>query len=346
MGTLEQRPSTAGAKPADPQARRRLLRCALVALTAASVGPRAARSQPGAADALPAPLDETWTDAGRRRALPMRIRFPAGDAAAPVVIFSHGLGGNRTGGEFWSRAWAQAGFVVVHPQHVGSDTPIFFGGRAGVLAGASVEQFFARVHDIAFVLDEIERRRADPASPWRRTAGQRIAMTGHSFGAHTTLAMAGERYPGVAPIDEPRLAAFIAFSPTAVGAPAQWRQRYVGVRRPFLALTGTLDDDVIGNGATPDKRQSVYPNLPEGAAFGLVLDGADHMTFAGMAGMRARIGLLRREPVAIERELEHTRIVQRVTTDFLAWALRDDAQALARLRGSEGIDPPDRWASK
>lgn len=330
---------------APSSARRRALRAAVLALAAGTAARHAGAQAPGAG-VPPEPLDETWTDERRQRALPMRVRFPAGDGPAPVVIFSHGLGGNRAGGERWSSAWAQAGFVVVHPQHVGSDTAIFLGGREGVLAGASVEQFLARVRDVGFVLDEIERRRADTAGPWRRTAGQRIAMTGHSFGAHITLALAGERYPAAAPVGEPRFAAFVAFSPTAVGEPAQLRERYAGLRRPFLAVTGTLDGDVIGNGATPENRQRVYPNLPEGAAFSVVLDGADHMTFAGNAGLRARAGMLRREALAIEREEAHAGVLARVTTDFLAWALRDDAAAHRRLLDGAGVQPPDRWFAK
>lgn len=42
-----------------------------------------------------APLDLTVQDAGRDRALPVRVHPPATTKAAPVVPFSHGLGGSR-----------------------------------------------------------------------------------------------------------------------------------------------------------------------------------------------------------------------------------------------------------
>ena len=38
------------------------------------------------------------------------------NAALPVVLFSHGLGGTRDGGAVWGEAWAAADFVVVHLQ--------------------------------------------------------------------------------------------------------------------------------------------------------------------------------------------------------------------------------------
>ena len=58
--------------------------------------------------------DDTWTDAPRKRDVPVRVRWPQSDrqnAALPVVLFSHGLGGTRDGGTVWGEAWAAAGFV-------------------------------------------------------------------------------------------------------------------------------------------------------------------------------------------------------------------------------------------
>ncbi|MFN7562619.1 MAG: hypothetical protein ACK5TH_12625, partial [Prosthecobacter sp.] len=44
--------------------------------------------------ALTAPLDFTVQDAKRDRALPIRVFLPATVKPAPVVLFSHGLGGS------------------------------------------------------------------------------------------------------------------------------------------------------------------------------------------------------------------------------------------------------------
>lgn len=51
---------------------------------------------------LPIYIDETWQDPRRQRAVPVRIRWPQGAAPLdgwPVVIYSHGLGGSRAGGD-------------------------------------------------------------------------------------------------------------------------------------------------------------------------------------------------------------------------------------------------------
>ncbi len=48
----------------------------------------------------PAHLDLTVHDAARNRDIPLRVYLPASTAPAPVVLFSHGLGGSRAGSSF------------------------------------------------------------------------------------------------------------------------------------------------------------------------------------------------------------------------------------------------------
>ena len=40
------------------------------------------------------------------REVPLRIDLPASKAPAPVVLFSHGLGGSRDGNHFMGNHWA------------------------------------------------------------------------------------------------------------------------------------------------------------------------------------------------------------------------------------------------
>ena len=123
----------------------------------------------GWAQAAGTVADESWPDAARKRELPIKVRWP--DEALhkgerPVVLFSHGLGGTRDGGTLWGEAWVQAGFVVVHLQHPGSDlaavraVAVSFNDRSGLRNAASAAQLLARLGDVGFVLDEITRRHA------------------------------------------------------------------------------------------------------------------------------------------------------------------------------------------
>ncbi|MBA3593796.1 MAG: hypothetical protein H0W47_08335 [Polaromonas sp.] len=165
--------------------------------------------------------DETWLDANRQRAVPVRIRWPQGAAPAdgwPVIIYSHGLGGSRSGGEVWGEAWTQNGFVVLHLQHGGSDIDAVrgvsggFADRAALRSVGNATQLLARLQDVAFALDEMARRKMTEKA-WRSVRTEWVGMAGHSFGAHTTLGIGGQAYPGQPGLREPRIAALIALSP-------------------------------------------------------------------------------------------------------------------------------------
>jgi hypothetical protein len=72
---------------------------------------------------MPAPQVQLWADVTRSRDVPVLVRWPQ-DKAQGVVIYSHGLGGKKEGGDVWGQAWAAAGFVAVHLQHPGNgETP-------------------------------------------------------------------------------------------------------------------------------------------------------------------------------------------------------------------------------
>jgi hypothetical protein len=81
--------------------------------------------------------------------------------------------------------------------------------------GATGEQLIARAEDLRIVLDEVMRRQvnSDPFF-FSRIDMTRIAITRHSFGAVTTMALAGQRYPGTSRTPgDPRFKVFIAFGP-------------------------------------------------------------------------------------------------------------------------------------
>lgn len=297
-------------------------------------------------------VDETWLDAARQREVLVRVRWP--DAAThrgprPVLLFSHGLGGTREGGAVWGEAWAAAGFVVLHLQHAGSDlaavrgvTHSFTDQRAlRSLAGPS--QLLARLRDVTFALDEIGQRHAAGQAHWGSVRPTQLGLCGHSFGAHTTLGMAGQRYAGFEGMAEPRLASFIAFSPT-VSATGDARQAFERMTRPLLSITGTRDSDVAGVGATPAQRMALYAVLPAGGKAHLVLQDADHMTFGGQTGRAVEI--VPREQLTRDLQDAHHALVAAISTDWWRATLLDDAAARGRLVAPEGLRTGDLWQQK
>ena len=245
--------------------------------------------------AAPQVLDVDWKDSARERTLPLKIRVPEGDVRVPLVIFSHGLGGSREGGKAWVEHWAANGYLVIHVQHPGSDESLWKGPGEGApkqrkARGATPEQLLGRVDDVRFVIDELTRLQIKSDAPaWtKRVDLSRIAMTGHSFGARTTMALAGERFPGpIKSVADARITAFIAFSPTVQGAKKTWPERYGVMNQPFLSVTGSLDGDVMGNGSNPKNRAAVFDAQNAGDKYRAVFADGDHSVFSGGAVQEA-----------------------------------------------------------
>jgi len=195
----------------------------------------------------------------------VRLRLPAAPGRAPVIVFSHGLGGSRAGGAEWGAHWASHGFAVIHVQHPGSDESLWKDKPvaerlAGLRSGISLQQFAARIADVKFVLDELERRRLASLDL------RRLGMSGHSFGAVTTLYLGGQQPAiGAVPVgdlSEKRFAAFLAFSPQAA-AGSDPQVQFAGFAPPALLVTGTLDGQPLpGLGATAEQRLVPFAAMP------------------------------------------------------------------------------------
>ena len=293
-------------------------------------------------------FDETWQDTRRQRVVPVRIRWPQGAAPAagwPLVIYSHGLGGSRTGGDVWGEAWAAAGMVVVHLQHAGSDidavraTTSSFRDGVALRKLGSAEQLLARLEDVKFALDESARRKTIDKA-WRAVRVDAVGLAGHSFGAHTTLGAGGQSYPGYAGMKDERIAALIALSPTVPNR-GDARLAMASVTLPTLVITGTLDGEVVGNGATPDKRAAVFAALPDGNKALLLLKDADHMTFGGVTGRAAAI--LPREAVTTQLQAQHHALVAHVTTDWWRAHLVGPGQSAGPIVQPAGLGAQDVW---
>lgn len=248
--------------------------------------------------ALAAPAETIlgeWTDAGRsNRVVPYKVYIAPADKPEPVVIFSHGLGGNRLGAEYLLRFLAENGYVVVAVQHPGSDTPAVFGGmpgepgfdlgkmqegaRAAMAPGVAVDRF----RDIPFAIDELERMNQNDAKLRGRVDMKHIGMSGHSYGAVTTMALSGQALGpnGEFSLADHRIAASIAYSPSKPrqGDPAQV---YNGIRIPTFHMTGTEDSTPFDQGAPPTSRQIPYRNIMNADKYLLVFTGGDHMVFSG-----------------------------------------------------------------
>lgn len=197
------------------------------------------------ADGSPRPLDTwIWYPA------PGGASTPVTDDAAPltargpfpVVIFSHGSGGQPQFQRFLTEHLASWGFVVAATPHPGNTSAnCILCDIQNVIASAR-----ERPDDVTAVLDQLIALRDDPSQPLSTIIDpDRAAIAGHSFGGWTSLFVA----PGG------RFDAAIALAP---GQPETLLQRVAGIRVPVMIISG--GKDAIVSPASVEKLWRALPN--------------------------------------------------------------------------------------
>ncbi len=288
--------------------------------------------------------DLTVEDTGRARVIPLKVYLPAGPGRSPVILFSHGLGGTREGNAYLGSHWSARGYVAVFLQHPGSDDGVWKNlpraeRMAALTKAASLENFLLRMRDVPVVLDRLEAWDRDPESPlFHRLDLGRTGMAGHSFGAVTTQAVSGQTFPaGETMFTDRRICAALALSPSSPRR-GSIAAAFASVKIPWMLMTGTKDMAVIGD-ADPTSRRRVFPALPPGDKYELVLHNAEHSAFTD-------------RPLPGDTEVRnpnHHRAILGLSTAFWDAYLHGDTTALIWLQG-EGpttlLEPDDQWQRK
>jgi len=106
---------------------------------------------------------------------------PAPLESQPMLVFSHGNGGIAEQNWFMTEFWATRGWIAVSPDHTGNTF------RSGTEIDPEAAVY--RPQDIRAVIDRMKS--LDEEHPLSGRFSDKIVMSGHSFGALTTLANAG-----------------------------------------------------------------------------------------------------------------------------------------------------------
>tara|TARA_Y100001934_G_scaffold88768_1_gene110157 strand:- start:3537 stop:4472 length:936 start_codon:yes stop_codon:yes gene_type:complete len=224
-------------------------------------------------------------DVSRSRTVPLKIYYRPSPRPQPVILYSHGLGGSRADNGYLARHWAAGGYIAVFMQHAGSDEQVWKSAprekrRETLFLAANVQNFLHRNRDVSFVIDTLEVWNRHQAHALNGSMDlSRIGMSGHSFGAVTTLSVAGQKFRGNRRFPEPRIHAFLAMSPSP-SKQLSHEESFGHLHQPILLMTGTHDGSPVNPALMPAARLEVFKALPATDKFQLVLKGGTHFAFS------------------------------------------------------------------
>lgn len=278
--------------------------------------------------------------------LEVRVSAPTAGQDLPVVLFSHGFGWSMDGYGPLADFWAAHGFVVIQPTHLDSTS---LGLAPDDPRTSRIWRY--RIEDLTRVLDEFHRVEAAVPGLAGRVDRDRIAATGHSWGATTASALLGARVVDQGDeagedMSDPRVTAGVLLAVAGTGGDDLtpfaaehfpfMNPSFAELSTPTLVVAGDHDQSLLSVRG-PDWWTDAYTQSP-GAHALLTLFGAEH-SLGGIPHYAAATEMTDAESP------ELLAFVQRVTTAYLRhalglgdddWArvqvdLEGDAQPLGRL---------------
>jgi predicted dienelactone hydrolase len=290
------------------------------------------------------------TASGGRR-VPVKVHIPLKSGPFPVVVLSHGAGGDRDTHYAQAQHLASHGYAVLCLEHTGSNRERMTKGfrlmkNLDVMIHDSNE-VFARPQDVSFALDR--------AGDWNRTHAalrgkldmQHVGVMGHSFGAFTTMVVCGMRPAldwltprvepgkGLGPVQrDPRIKCGVALSPQGVGEPFFSRESFASLQVPLLGISGTKDRQQSGLPA--ENRRDAFALWPRGSHRFVWLANAAHPDFTDSSGIEHRS-----TPSPTREDVQP--VVRAATLCFFNAHLKEEPDALKQIT-SDALKPYLRGA--
>ncbi len=269
------------------------------------------------------------------RLVPIKVHLPQSGGPYPIIVISHGAGGDWNTHDAQATHLASHGFAVLNVEHVGSNTDRL---KASFRLRSNLEdmihdadEVLGRPKDLGFALDQAEKWNRDHAKLKDRLNVRQVGMLGHSFGAFTVMVAAGMRpaldwiVPPVSPgkglgpdLSDGRAKCAVALSPQAPGEPFFLPESYASLQIPMLGISGTEDKQF--HGEPPSARYDAFKLWPamQNKNYFLWLDQAAHLDFTDASGRsKTSRDSPRREPVQ--------RVVRAAILMFFNQCLKGDA---------------------
>lgn len=238
----------------------------------------------------------SFEDKLRHKTIEMRLVYPTAPGTYPVIIFSHGAGGSKDAYTQLTEYLAARGYICIQPTHDDSIGKLKLkkrnAGFGDALATTNDQRYWiSRARDIEATLDGLDMIATNLPSGVTMNK-EAIGMGGHSFGAFTTLILAGAPvnipvnlspgYGGLTDFGDKRIKAFLVLSGQGtgkVGLCFPSKESYGAIKAPMLVMTGSRDKGQRGQ--PPSWRMEPFTYAGGGNKHLLFIEGANHLTFTG-----------------------------------------------------------------
>lgn len=243
------------------------------------------------------------SSADKQRRIPIKVHIPTTGGPYPILVVSHGAGGN------WDTHYAQAqhlashGYAVLCLEHIGSNTDRL---KSGIRLMENLNKMIrdanevlGRPKDVSFAIDCAMGWTVSHEKLHGRLDSRHIGVLGHSFGAYTTMAICGMRpaldwlQPPVAPdkglgpnLRDARVTCGVALSPQGADESFFIPESFSTLSAPLMGISGT--EDKQQGGLPPTSRYKAFALWPEkqGQHKFVWLANAHHLDFTDSTGTK------------------------------------------------------------
>ena len=287
------------------------------------------------------------SDASRNRNIPIKVHYPLEKGVYPLIIISHGAGGDWDTHFALAHHLATHGFIVFCLEHIGSNTKMLkrsiriFKNLNDMIHDG--EEVLGRPKDVSYAINQAIIWNQSNESLKNKIDLQNIGVLGHSFGAFTSMVIAGMK-PALDWLEprtnfgkglgddmkDKRVKACIALSPQGVGEPFFVKESFSTLSTPLLGISGT--EDKQQGGLPPISRYNAFDYWSSnGNNIFVWLSNAHHLDFTDSEGGETH-GINSKNRKEVEK------IVRVTTLLYFNKYLKNDITALA-LISNDGLKP-------
>jgi hypothetical protein len=275
----------------------------------------------GGVEIVTLPTDDPQRETNQ---MELRVAYPEGEGAFPLVIVSHGTFSSKDMYGPVIDHWASHGYIVLLPNHVDSNF-----GRMPKNNGDMSDMIMSRAADLTHILNSLDDIEAQVDGIAGKIDRDHMLASGHSVGSYVAMLNNGlkirnpengrimaheeDRFTGVVMMSDPGK---MALMPDGV---------WIHINKPTFLTTGTEDFGTMGDGNAPAPYQNEILTTGEGAEenskFLVVLDKGDH--YFG--------GLIHRAKGNLEPDYEGLQIFNSLSLAFMDAYTKGDADARSYL---------------